>query len=93
MEELSHLDEEGNVKMVDVTNKTSNNRIAKAEGKITMLPETIIAIQSSSLPKGNVLTTAKIAGKGNVLTTANCWNISCKKNLRFNSNVSSIKPF
>ena len=62
MEELSHLDEEGNVKMVDVTNKISNNRIAKAEGKITMLPETIIAIQSSSLPKGNVLTTAKIAG-------------------------------
>jgi len=62
MEELSHLDEEGNVKMVDVTNKISNNRIAKAEGKITMLPETISAIQSSSLPKGNVLTTAKIAG-------------------------------
>ena len=47
MEELSHLDEEGNVKMVDVTNKISNNRIAKAEGKITMLPETILAIQSS----------------------------------------------
>ena len=62
MEELSHLDKEGNVKMVDVTNKISNNRIAKAEGKITMLPETILAIQSSSLPKGNVLTTAKIAG-------------------------------
>ena len=62
MEELSHLDTEGNVKMVDVTNKISNNRIAKAEGKITMLPETISAIQSSSLPKGNVLTTAKIAG-------------------------------
>ena len=48
MEELSHLDEEGNVKMVDVTNKTSNNRIAKAEGKITMLPETILGIQSVS---------------------------------------------
>ena len=62
MEELSHLDQEGNIKMVDVTNKISNNRIAKAEGKITMLPETILAIQSSSLPKGNVLTTAKIAG-------------------------------
>ena len=62
MEELSHLDQEGNVQMVDVTNKISNNRIAKAEGKITMLPETILAIQSSSLPKGNVLTTAKIAG-------------------------------
>ena len=62
MEELSHLDKEGNVQMVDVTNKISNNRIAKAEGKITMLPENILAIQSSSLPKGNVLTTAKIAG-------------------------------
>ena len=41
MEELSHLDKEGNVKMVDVTDKISNNRIAKAKGKITMVPETI----------------------------------------------------
>ncbi|MBT3608501.1 MAG: bifunctional molybdenum cofactor biosynthesis protein MoaC/MoaB, partial [Candidatus Marinimicrobia bacterium] len=62
MNEFSHLDKHGNVKMVDVTDKVTTARMAKAEGKITMLPETISAIQNDALPKGNVLTTAKIAG-------------------------------
>ena len=62
MKDFSHLDQKGNVKMVDVTDKISNNRIAKAEGRITMLSDTISAIQLDRLPKGNVLTTAKIAG-------------------------------
>ena len=48
--------------MVDVTDKIRTVRIARAEGKITMLPETIASIQDDSIPKGNVLTTAKIAG-------------------------------
>jgi cyclic pyranopterin phosphate synthase len=58
MSEFSHLDKHGNVKMVDVTDKVTTARMAKAEGKITMLPETISAIQNDALPKGNVLTTA-----------------------------------
>ncbi|MCH7611740.1 MAG: bifunctional molybdenum cofactor biosynthesis protein MoaC/MoaB [Candidatus Marinimicrobia bacterium] len=62
MNDFSHLDNKGNVKMVDVTNKVSTLRIAQAEGKITLLPETIASIQDDSIPKGNVLTTAKIAG-------------------------------
>jgi len=62
MSEFSHLDKFGNVKMVDVTDKVSTARMAKAEGKISMLPETISAINNDALPKGNVLTTAKIAG-------------------------------
>ncbi|MDP7126063.1 MAG: bifunctional molybdenum cofactor biosynthesis protein MoaC/MoaB [Candidatus Marinimicrobia bacterium] len=62
MNEFSHLDKDGHVKMVDVTDKVSTVRIAKAEGKITMLPETITAIMDDVIPKGNVLTTAKIAG-------------------------------
>ena len=62
MNDFSHLDNSGNVKMVDVTDKVSTARMAKAEGKISMLPETILAIQDDALPKGNVLTTAKIAG-------------------------------
>jgi len=48
--------------MVDVTDKVSTTRVAKAEGQIAMLHETISAIQDDTLPKGNVLTTAKIAG-------------------------------
>ena len=45
-------------------------RIAKAEGKISMLPETILAIQNDALPKGNVLTTAKISGIQSAKKTA-----------------------
>jgi molybdenum cofactor biosynthesis protein MoaC len=70
MSEFSHLDNKGNVKMVDVTDKVVTVRIAKAEGKISMLPETILAIQDDALPKGNVLTTAKIAGIQSAKKTA-----------------------
>ena len=62
MSEFSHLDKKGNVKMVDVTDKITTVRVAKAEGVISMQPDTISAIQDDALPKGNVLTTAKIAG-------------------------------
>ena len=62
MNDFSHLDKSGNVKMVDVTEKVSTSRMAKAEGKIFMKSETISAICDDQIPKGNVLTTAKIAG-------------------------------
>ena len=62
MTEFSHVDEKGNVKMVDVTNKLLTVRVAKAEGKINMRPGTIARIKDGELPKGNVLNTAKIAG-------------------------------
>lgn len=59
---FNHLDEKGAVKMVDVTEKIPTVRIARAEGKITLQAETIQAIQTEKIPKGNVLTTAKLAG-------------------------------
>ena len=62
MNEFSHLDKDGNVRMVDVTDKAATVRTAKASGKVTMLSKTITAIKDNTLPKGNVLTTAKIAG-------------------------------
>ena len=62
MTEFSHIDKNGDVKMVDVTEKFSTARIAIAEGKIYMSSKTIEAIKNTVLPKGNVLTTAKIAG-------------------------------
>jgi molybdenum cofactor biosynthesis protein MoaC len=70
MNDFSHLDNKGNVKMVDVTDKVVTVRIAKAEGEISMLPETILAIQDDALPKGNVLTTAKISGIQSAKKTA-----------------------
>ncbi|MDC1038146.1 bifunctional molybdenum cofactor biosynthesis protein MoaC/MoaB [Candidatus Marinimicrobia bacterium] len=83
MNEFSHLDKHGNVKMVDVTDKVTTARMAKAEGKITMLPETISAIQNDALPKGNVLTTAKIAGIHAAKKTAEMIPMCHQLNLSF----------
>lgn len=62
MTEFSHLDESGNVRMVDVTDKPKTSRSATAQGKIMMKRETVQSIISGDVPKGNVLTTAKLAG-------------------------------
>jgi cyclic pyranopterin phosphate synthase len=83
MNGFSHLDKKGNVKMVDVTDKVVTTRIAKAEGKIFMLPETILAIQNDVLPKGNVLTTAKISGIQSAKKTAEIIPMCHQLNLSF----------
>ena len=83
MSEFSHLDKHGNVKMVDVTDKMTTARMAKAEGKISILPETILAIQDVTLPKGNVLTTAKIAGIQAAKKTAEMIPMCHQLNLSF----------
>ncbi|NTV47896.1 MAG: bifunctional molybdenum cofactor biosynthesis protein MoaC/MoaB [Chlorobiales bacterium] len=62
MSSFSHLDENGKAKMVDVTDKLTTVRTATAEGCVVMKPETIASIKDAALPKGDVLTTAKIAG-------------------------------
>ncbi len=83
MKEFSHLDKTGNVMMVDITDKVPTTRMAKAEGKISMLPETISAIQDGALPKGNVLTTAKIAGIHSAKKTAEMIPMCHQLNLSF----------
>jgi molybdenum cofactor biosynthesis protein MoaC len=69
--------------MVDVTDKMTTARMAKAEGKISILPETILAIQDVTLPKGNVLTTAKIAGIQAAKKTAEMIPMCHQLNLSF----------
>jgi cyclic pyranopterin monophosphate synthase len=59
---LSHLDDKGQARMVDVSEKSVTSRIAKAEGFISMLPETLALIESGDAQKGDVLATARIAG-------------------------------
>jgi len=83
MNDFTHLDKSGNVKMVDVTDKMTTIRIAKAEGKISMLPETILAIKDDALPKGNVLTTAKIAGIHSAKITADLIPMCHQLNLSY----------
>ena len=83
MNEFSHIDKQGNVKMVDVTDKVSTVRTAKAEGKIFLQPETISAIQGDTLPKGNVLTIAKVAGVQAAKKTAELIPMCHQLNLSF----------
>jgi len=59
---LSHLDAEGQVRMVDVTSKAATEREAIARGRVRMRPETLRLILAGEIAKGNVLTTAQIAG-------------------------------
>jgi cyclic pyranopterin monophosphate synthase len=60
MNELSHVDEAGAVRMVDVGDKPLSRRRAVAQAQVRMAPET--ASQLRELPKGDALTTAQIAG-------------------------------
>ena len=62
MKKLSHLDESGNVKMVDVSDKTVTKRCAVASGKVLMTAETLEILQTQTNPKGNPLEIARIAG-------------------------------
>jgi cyclic pyranopterin phosphate synthase len=62
MAEFSHVDGEGRIQMVDVTEKGASRRRAVARGQIVMKPETLAQILSGRTKKGNVLETARIAG-------------------------------
>jgi len=59
---MSHLDESGRVRMVDVSGKPDTVRTAVARGRVIMSQETCRRIASGELAKGNVLTTAQLAG-------------------------------
>ncbi|HQI24175.1 MAG TPA: cyclic pyranopterin monophosphate synthase MoaC [Smithella sp.] len=59
---LSHINHEGNVQMVDVTAKPQTAREAKARGIVRMDAATLALVSKGRIAKGNVLTTAKIAG-------------------------------
>ncbi len=62
MKKLSHFDEHGKIKMVDVSEKTETARCAVASGKVLLNIETIKILQSNENPKGNPLEIARIAG-------------------------------
>jgi len=62
MSELSHTDPEGKARMVDVSHKGNQLRIAVAEGFIRLREETITLIRDNEMKKGDVLTVAEIAG-------------------------------
>lgn len=61
-ERLTHLDEQGRARMVDVGAKEARERVARARARVRMSPETASAVARGDAPKGDVLTTARLAG-------------------------------
>ncbi|MGI6119450.1 MAG: cyclic pyranopterin monophosphate synthase MoaC [Desulfosporosinus sp.] len=60
--DLTHFDEEGRARMVDVSSKAETDRMAVARGRITMKAETFERIRSGRIAKGDVLAVAQVAG-------------------------------
>ena len=62
MTKLSHLDEHGRARMVDVSDKAVTSRIAVARGTIHLRPETLALILEDKIEKGDVFSVARVAG-------------------------------
>jgi cyclic pyranopterin monophosphate synthase len=62
MNQLSHIDNEGRVKMVDTSDKATTTRHAVASARVLMTPETLAAIKQHRTPKGDPLEAARLAG-------------------------------
>ncbi|WP_433201330.1 bifunctional molybdenum cofactor biosynthesis protein MoaC/MoaB [Nocardia sp. CA-107356] len=62
MSELSHVDQEGRARMVDVSAKSDTTRIAVAAGELRTTAEVIALVRADDMPKADVLATARIAG-------------------------------
>ena len=72
MNKLTHIDESGAARMVDVTHKDVTQREAIAEGEILMSRKIIEMIVDGKAPKGNVLETARIAG---IMAAKRTWDL------------------
>lgn len=72
MSELTHFNEQGRAKMVDVTDKAVTHRTAVAAGEIHMAPETLQKIKDGTMKKGDVLSVAQVAG---IQAAKHCWEL------------------
>ena len=62
MDQLSHVDDQGRIQMVDTSDKTATTRHAVASARVLMSPETIAALREHRTPKGDPLEAARLAG-------------------------------
>lgn len=62
MAELTHFNEQGRARMVDVTEKAVTHRTAVAAGEVHVSPETMTHIKNGTMKKGDVLAVAQVAG-------------------------------
>ncbi|RJP93461.1 MAG: cyclic pyranopterin monophosphate synthase MoaC [Desulfobacteraceae bacterium] len=72
MSDFTHMDEQGRVRMVDVSRKAPTDRVAVAGAKISMNPETFRKVIDNTVRKGNVLETARIAG---IMAAKKTWDL------------------
>lgn len=70
--ELTHFNEAGRAHMVDVSAKDNSQRVAVAEGRISMLPATFELIKQGLIGKGDVLGVAQVAG---IMGAKNTWQL------------------
>ena len=59
---LTHVDESGSARMVDVTHKAVSTRSATASGRVLVSPEVVALLRGSGVPKGDTLAVARVAG-------------------------------
>ena len=69
---LSHIDEEGKARMVDVSEKPPTKREAIARGSVHMKPATVALIKDKDIPKGDVMAVARIAG---IMAAKKTWDL------------------
>jgi cyclic pyranopterin monophosphate synthase len=62
MSEITHVDDSGRARMVDVSDKAETARTAIARGQLTCRPETLERVRAGTAPKGSVIRTAELAG-------------------------------
>ena len=72
MGELTHFNEQGRARMVDVTEKAVTHRRAVAAGEIRVSPETMAHIKNGTMKKGDVLAVAQVAG---IQAAKHCWEL------------------
>lgn len=69
---LTHVDSQGRLRMVDVSDKAATQREAHASGVVELLPETVRKIASHAIPKGNVFEAARLAG---IMAAKRTWEL------------------
>ncbi|WP_416188553.1 cyclic pyranopterin monophosphate synthase MoaC [Paratractidigestivibacter sp.] len=71
-EDLTHINEQGRARMVDVSAKEATQRVARAAGFVRMAPETLELVRTGGCKKGDVLAVAQVAG---IMAAKRCWEL------------------
>ena len=69
---LTHFNEEGRARMVDVSDKPKTQRVARAAGKVLMRLDTLELVRTGGVRKGDVLAVAQVAG---IMAAKRCWEL------------------